>query len=252
MAASGLSELLDRPIAFHRAFVRVGGGVHGALMLSQALYWMRRASDSGGWFYKTRGDWEDETGLTRREQETARARLRAAGIWQEEQRGMRRAIWYRVDLPTLERALSDASGGMRPMEGAENARCNGRNATVVPYSETTAETTAEEEPPLSPRDRASCLYGQVSSELFAYLRTLPTRRQREELMETLEFHFERGEVLAEEVAAAIGRAKAWDGLNRGGRPSVGALLTALAQVLGGEAEAAEVASGGEQWRAWAE
>lgn len=39
--SSQLLDLLDSPIAFHRAFISVGAGVTGALMLSQAIYWMR-------------------------------------------------------------------------------------------------------------------------------------------------------------------------------------------------------------------
>jgi len=74
--------LFGRPVAFHRCFVTVTGGVHAALILSQALYWLnpeREGESRGrdeGCFWKTREDWEAELGLSRWEQETARRQLR--------------------------------------------------------------------------------------------------------------------------------------------------------------------------------
>ena len=89
-------ELFDRPIAFQRSFLKLGIGVHGALFLSQAVFWSKRSKDDG-FFYKTRDDWEEETGLSRRQQENARTELKRLGILREEQRGTRRAIHYQVD-----------------------------------------------------------------------------------------------------------------------------------------------------------
>ncbi|MCI0653669.1 MAG: hypothetical protein L0Y39_04225, partial [Methylococcaceae bacterium] len=66
MADIHLADLLDRPIAFHRSFVQLTGSVTAALVLSQAVYWQRRVSeDHDGWWYKTRSQWIEETGLSR-------------------------------------------------------------------------------------------------------------------------------------------------------------------------------------------
>lgn len=100
---SRLRELLDRPIAYHRAFVPIAG-VAGAVMLSQAIYWSKRTNDSDGWFFKTIEAWEKETGLTRREQETARRRL--SGILIAELRGIPARLYFCVDFSALEKALS--------------------------------------------------------------------------------------------------------------------------------------------------
>ncbi|HEX8503699.1 MAG TPA: hypothetical protein VF659_24150 [Pyrinomonadaceae bacterium] len=101
-------DLLSRPIAFHRAFVKIGGSVTAGVMLSQAFYWSRnrRARERGGWFYKSHTTWEEETGLTRREQQTARKHLRKAGLLEEKDgplpgRGGGRVVWYRVNLGVL-------------------------------------------------------------------------------------------------------------------------------------------------------
>jgi hypothetical protein len=97
-----LSELLDRPIAYHRAFVPFSG-VAGAVLLSQAIFWSKRTSDKEGWFWKTIEEWEEETGLTRREQETARRRL--AKILRTELRGIPARLFFMVDFAELEKAL---------------------------------------------------------------------------------------------------------------------------------------------------
>jgi hypothetical protein len=102
-------SLLDRPIAYHRVFVTVTGSVTAAVLLSQAVYWSRRTGENGGWWWKTAADWTEETGLTRREQETARAILRELGFWQEEKRGIPARLWFFLDVPALERALRETS-----------------------------------------------------------------------------------------------------------------------------------------------
>jgi hypothetical protein len=94
------SDILDRPIAFHRCFVTLTGSVNAALMLSQAVYWQKRNED-GGWWFQTRNKWEDETGLSREEQETARKKLRQLPFWKEELRGAPAKLYYHVDLELL-------------------------------------------------------------------------------------------------------------------------------------------------------
>lgn len=92
-----LLRLLDRPIAFHRCFVKPTGSITAALMLSQAVYWQQRTKDPEGWWYKTREEWREETGMSRWEQEEARKRLRRVGVMREERRGIPARLWYQVD-----------------------------------------------------------------------------------------------------------------------------------------------------------
>jgi hypothetical protein len=116
-----LSTLLDRPVGFHRALADVGGGATAGLFLSQALYWSRRTADPAGWFWKTQQDWQAETALTRREQETARARLRATGVLQERHAGVPAKLYFRVDLARLAALLRGVVGqdGGKRHPGAE-------------------------------------------------------------------------------------------------------------------------------------
>lgn len=98
-------ELLSRPIAFHRAFVDLGLGITGALMLSQCMYWRARTSNPDGWFYKSQQDWEEETGMNRREQERARKALKSIGVLEEKRRGVPARMYFRVNEEALEKAL---------------------------------------------------------------------------------------------------------------------------------------------------
>ena len=100
-----LGKILDRSISFHRCFVEIAGSISAALMLSQALYWTPRSSTGDGWFYKSEKQWNEETGMTRTEQEGARKKLRECDFWQEEKRGIPCRLFYRVDMDKLARAL---------------------------------------------------------------------------------------------------------------------------------------------------
>ena len=128
-------DWLDRPIAFQRSFVSLGVGVTGALMLSQAIYWTRRAPN--GWFWKTMDEWEAETGLTRTEQETARSRLRNIGVLLERKRGIPCKTWFAVDAEALQTRLRESCN----LDCGKAA--NSDAGKPQPTSETTSETTSE-------------------------------------------------------------------------------------------------------------
>ena len=103
---------MDRPIAFQRSFVRITGSINAALLLSQAVYWSSRTLQGDGWFWKTRADWEEETGLSRYEQEGARKLLRAKGVLLEELRDNPAKLYFRIDEKVLRRLLVDCPSAM--------------------------------------------------------------------------------------------------------------------------------------------
>lgn len=104
MAMKG--KIFDRPIAFHRCFVDLTGSVKAALMLSQACYWALRAKDAR--FYKSMAEWKEETGLSRREQESARAVLRTFPFWREEDKRFEHRLYYTVDVDGVAEAVERA------------------------------------------------------------------------------------------------------------------------------------------------
>ncbi len=100
----------QRCIAYHPRLAQLTGRVTAGLMLSQALYWTRKLAVAepyrSGWFWKTRDDWLSETGLSRREQDSARAALKRLDLLQERRVGMPARVWYRIDLECLGRHLA--------------------------------------------------------------------------------------------------------------------------------------------------
>lgn len=81
------SEVMkERVIAFHPAYVRATGSITAALFLSQLYFWQGKGTDSDGWIYKTATEWTEETGLSRREQDGARATLKNLGLITERRR----------------------------------------------------------------------------------------------------------------------------------------------------------------------
>jgi hypothetical protein len=112
------------PVAYHRQFVDLAGSVTAALWLSHAI----ELAQTGGQpdVALTQAACSEATGLTRREQETARAKLRAAGLITERRVG--RQVLVHLHLHAIaERLLavcqampSDASG--LPQEAGPDAR----------------------------------------------------------------------------------------------------------------------------------
>lgn len=101
-----LLELFGQtPIVFHRLYIDVTGSVTAALWLAYAIYHVsERGADAEGWFVKSQQEWLLETGLSRREQETARNRLRALNLL-EERRAPNAPLAYRIVLPQLHAAM---------------------------------------------------------------------------------------------------------------------------------------------------
>lgn len=159
-----LLNLLDRPISFQRSFVRLGVGITGALLLSQAVYWHNRTNDPDGWFYKTYEEWEEETGLSRRELDTARRNLKAKGYLQEKKKGVPCKIHYRVVLDVLEKDLlsldkpvqtSMAESAKLDCTNAPNSDGGKRQTITEITTETTTKPKSESADSSEPNDSVS-------------------------------------------------------------------------------------------------
>ena len=127
-----LQDALDRPVAFHRIFVKLAGSVTAALLLSQAMYWSKRSKrDEESWFYKTIEQWEEETGLTRREQESARKALRKFAFWKEALRGVPARMHYSVDITALSEELMRISTNQAQVEKPNKITSLHKSAKLV-------------------------------------------------------------------------------------------------------------------------
>ncbi len=105
--------LLGRHIAFHRRLVDLTANVKAALMLSQAIYWTRHGRDiamNDGWFFKTGEQWAMETGLSAKEQATARELLRDLALLGERRIGLPARLHFRLCVDQLGELLFGQAG----------------------------------------------------------------------------------------------------------------------------------------------
>ena len=105
--------LLGRHIAFHRRLVDLTANVKAALMLSQAIYWTRHGRDiamNDGWFFKTGEQWSLETGLSAKEQATARELLRDLALLGERRIGLPARLHFRLCVDQLGEMLFGRAG----------------------------------------------------------------------------------------------------------------------------------------------
>lgn len=97
---------LGNSVAYYPKLVEVTGGVLPNLFLCQMYYWLGKQKNPYGWIYKTQAEIEKETGLTRKQQETARKFLKARGLLQEKYTGCPRRLEFWLDKDTLNQRWS--------------------------------------------------------------------------------------------------------------------------------------------------
>jgi hypothetical protein len=141
-----LRPFMRRPVAFYPVFAEIGGSVNAGIFLSQLYYWTPRARSNDGWVFKTQPKWQEETCLSRREQETARTQLRKRGLLEERRVGLPAQLHYRINPVRLVEAIkaADKNGGIRQTGEAESAQPVRRNPpNIYQLTESTKESTKE-------------------------------------------------------------------------------------------------------------
>ncbi len=98
------------PVVFHRLYVDVTGDILAALWLSYAVYYLAElvADVDEGWLGRSQEMWQSDTGMSRREQERARRRLRDLGLISERRRP-NAPMQFRVDFDRLFAGLEAAT-----------------------------------------------------------------------------------------------------------------------------------------------
>lgn len=115
MRASDLLLDFGRPVAYFPGLVKRLGSVNAVIFFSQIFYWQDKADSKLG-VYKTSEEIETETGLSYREQLTARKHLVSRGILVETNKRLEHKIYYLIDCEKLDYVMS------QPIENAPNAQ----------------------------------------------------------------------------------------------------------------------------------
>lgn len=143
-------HLIGRPLAYYPKLAKLLGGAKIAIFLCQFMYWEGKQEDDG-WIFKTGESLEEETGLSREEQQTARKKLKSLSILEEKLSGLPARMHYRFNWKKLDEIVTQAYGNTPnkfpgfPQTGlGESPKLDrGIPANIPIEQETTTETTAE-------------------------------------------------------------------------------------------------------------
>ncbi|WP_175725461.1 hypothetical protein [Burkholderia ambifaria] len=142
MAATDYLIDLGHPVAYYPGLVKHLGSVNAVLFFSQIFYWQDKAASDLG-VYKTVEEIETETGMTYREQATARKQLVERGVLVETNKRLEHRVYYRIDLDRLNEILESANCGKRISGEADSAVRGAAKAQVVNRTKITSISTAD-------------------------------------------------------------------------------------------------------------
>lgn len=161
MSFSQYLRQLGQPIAYYPQLAKPLGGVTAAILFGQLFFWQDKTTNPLG-VYKTQAELEQETGLSRREQETARKKLVELGILIETHKRLEHRIYFKLDLAKFDALMADIREATNPpfpngtSEHSPMAESDIREATNPPFvnTEITTENT-NNIPPISPQGEIS-------------------------------------------------------------------------------------------------
>lgn len=161
-----LDTVLDRPIAYHRAFVDLTGSLSAAVLLSQAYYWQKRCKSEDGFWWKTQEDWKEETGHSRKELETARKAC--SDFLEHDRRGIPCRSFYRVNRNAIFLKLRELSEQTRLPESDKLECPKVTNQLVLNGQTNRSETTPETTPETTDRGGISNTQSSLPEEVQAW------------------------------------------------------------------------------------
>ena len=110
---------VGRPVAYYPRIAQFLGSVNAAILFAQLHYWHDRGADSELGTYKTSDELAEETGLSYREQATARTILKSAGFLVETNRRLEHKVYFRLVPEAIDAAFDAWTKAQSPND--ENA-----------------------------------------------------------------------------------------------------------------------------------
>lgn len=134
---------VGRPIAFYPSLSKHVGGTKACLFLCQLMYWSDKTSNELG-VYKSSDEWEEETGLSYKEQATARKELVKRGLIVETHKRLEHRIYFKFDDESFDSMIL-------AIHSTSNSRNADRAFGGVPddtfvHTEITTENTTDNKP----------------------------------------------------------------------------------------------------------
>jgi hypothetical protein len=115
--------LPNRTVGYSPDLARIVGGATTGLFLSQLLFLSDKGHDPNGWVYKSEAEMRQETGLSKREQQTARRKLLALGVIAIDRRGFKFTYHFKIIWERLYQVIQQFQRGQTvPTEEIEPAQ----------------------------------------------------------------------------------------------------------------------------------
>ena len=195
MSLSESLKTAGQAVAYFPRLAKPLGSVNASILFSHFFYWSDKGSSELG-IYRTAEEIEAETGLTRDEQRTARAKLRERGVLIETEKRIEHRIYYKLDLsafdelmknfqacansqsekstiPNPEVGNSQSGSGKFPIDGVGNSQSYIRtedyqkNTTVDYYSNNAHAEACATKPAYKPKAKAAKKSDAMQADLAA-------------------------------------------------------------------------------------
>lgn len=125
MTPSETIRLLGRPIAYHPKLAKLLGSVNAAILFGQLVYWSDKTDHELG-IYKTAEQIEEETGLSPKEQKTAREKLVKLKVLTETHRRLEHRLYFKINFDVYDEFVLQYSA-KSDTENTENTDENSGN-----------------------------------------------------------------------------------------------------------------------------
>lgn len=142
MKFSGLLRGLGGPVAYYPGLARKVGGVKPAVFLCQLMYWSDKTTSPDGVF-KSVEEWEEETGLSYREQATARKELVSRNLIAETFRRLEHRIYFLLNEDVFENVLSEIANDQKRISPTAESAIGGMRKAHFDHTENTSKTTSK-------------------------------------------------------------------------------------------------------------
>jgi hypothetical protein len=145
----GVKEILsNRIVGYSPELGRIVGGVTTGVYLCQLMFLSDKGNDPEGWIYKSEAEMGQETGLTKREQQTARKKLLKLGVIEIKRGGWRNMYHFRIDWENLLAVIADYQREQTGGTGGVNQQTGG-TAYPEQYHQNGATPTSEQQQSVS-------------------------------------------------------------------------------------------------------
>lgn len=120
-------------VRYRRIFFKITKSTDATIFLSQAWFWWEHSNYPNGMFWKTRRQWEKETGLTRWQQEAARKILVDLGFLHEPKMGKGKPRQYIVMVQTVLDAITKFSEDTGELCRKEFPEIDSKDKKISPF-----------------------------------------------------------------------------------------------------------------------